>query len=146
MNDDQWSCVFKTSLPCFHSFFSSYITSTLHRIAFFPKMFFVIIIMVETEHSCTINTIAGTNKHSSGLLVHAVKWSSNRPQRGGTILSFILYAVIKILSCPSTYAPFLCDCGRNPRWWSHRVAVRKEIHRGRLAGKSCCKSRVSFTH
>ena len=56
-------------------------SSTLHRIAFFSKIFFVIIIMVETEHSCTINTIAGTNKHSSGLLVHAIKWSSNRTQR-----------------------------------------------------------------
>ena len=73
-------------------------SSTLYCIAFFLKMCFVIIIMVETEHSCTINTIVGTNKHSSGLLVHAIKWSFNRPQRGRTVLSFILYAVIKILN------------------------------------------------
>ena len=43
LNDDQWSCVFKTSLPCFHSSFQLHHDqlSTLHRISFFQKKIFV---------------------------------------------------------------------------------------------------------
>ena len=39
LNDDQWSCVFKTFLPCFHSFFS-YITINHQPLIAFVLLFF----------------------------------------------------------------------------------------------------------
>ena len=62
LNDDQWSRVFKTSLPCFHSFFSYITTNHQPYIAF---NFFGSLLYYTLQFIAKIRAIKWTRKLAS---------------------------------------------------------------------------------